>query len=447
MGTAVPKTFLPAPQQKPLGGRAVSSGKKIWSAALLATAMLAVTAACGSGESSTDGKVKLRFAYWGSDSRREMTEAAIAKFEEKNPNIDVEGEISDFPSYYERLATQVAGRDAPDVITLEIRAVREYAERGALADLASKVSAADIDSKILATGVVDGKQYAIPSGVNSFTMVINPALVKRAKATPPDDSSWTWEDFVELCSDVTAGTGGKVTGTQLSWNPAYLQIYAAQKGELLYNGNKLGITPQTLKDWWAITQDLIRTKGSPTADKSSELYDAGIEQTLIGTNTGATSLIWTNVLGAATKASGQELELVRMPKIEGAQTSGMFLQPAMFYTASARSENAAEAAKFIDFMINDPEVGGIVLSDRGLPANAKVLSAVSDKLPEADQKTLAFVNEVRGELADPPAAPPKGSSAMEGILRRYSEEVIFNRMTPDEAAQKLITESNALLAG
>ncbi|TDC85390.1 extracellular solute-binding protein [Nonomuraea deserti] len=424
----------------------MSSGKKIWSAALLATAMLAVTAACGSG-GSTDGKVKLRFAYWGSDARREMTEAAITKFEAKNPTIDVEGEISDFPSYYERLATQVAGRDAPDVMTLEIRALREYAERGTLADLASKVSAADIDAKILATGVVHGKQYAIPSGVNSFAMVVNPALVKRAKATLPDDSSWTWEDFVDLCSQVTAGTSGKITGTQLSWNPAYLQIYAAQKGEQLYTGNKIGVSPQTLKDWWAITQDLIKTKGSPTADKSSELYDAGIEQTLIGTNTGATSMIWTNVLGAAAKASGQELDLIRMPKIEGATTSGMFLQPAMFYTASARSEHAAEAAKFIDFMINDAEAGQIILSDRGLPANAKVLSAVSAKLPDADQKTLAFVNEVRGELAEPPAAPPKGSSAMEGILRRYSEEVIFNRMTPDEAAQKLITEANALLAG
>ncbi|SEG99230.1 multiple sugar transport system substrate-binding protein [Nonomuraea solani] len=425
----------------------MSSGKKIWSAALLATAVLAVTAACGGGGESADGRVTLRFSYWGSDARQKMTDAAIAKFEAKNPNIDVQGEISDFPSYYDRLSTQVAGRDAPDVMTLEIRGLREYAERGTLADLASKVNTADIDGEVLSTGVVDGKQYAVPTGVNAFSMVINPALVEQAKATMPDDKTWTWEQYVELCAKVSAGGGGKITGTQLIWHPAYLQIYAAQKGEQLYDGNKLGMSAQTIKEWWGITQSLIETKGSPNAAKSTEIYEAGIEQTLIGTNTGATMMMWSNVLGAATKASGQNLELLRMPKIEGARTGGMFLQPAMFYTASARSKHAAEAAKFIDFMVNDVEAGQDILSDRGLPANEKVLAAVSAKLPPVDQKTVAFVKEIQDELADPPAAPPKGSSAMESILRRYSEEVIFNRMTPDEAVQKFITETNALLAG
>ncbi|MFC4015413.1 ABC transporter substrate-binding protein [Nonomuraea purpurea] len=424
----------------------MSSGKKIWSVALLATVMLAATAGCGSG-ANTNGKIKLRFSYWGSDARKKMTEEAIAKFEAKNPTIEIEGVISDFPSYYDTLATRVAGRDAPDVITLEIRALREYAERGALADLAAKVNTSDIDSKLLTTGVVVGKQYAIPTGVNAFSMVVNPALVKQARVVLPDDSSWTWEDFIELCSKVTAGSGGKVTGTQLSWNPAYLQIYAAQRGELFYDGNKLGLSPQTIKDWWGITQNLIRTKGSPDAAKSSAIYDAGIAKTLIGTNTGATTMMWSNVLGAATKASGQNLELLRMPRIRAATTGGMFLQPSMFYAAYSESKHPFEAAKFIDFMVNDPEAGQIILSDRGLPANAKVLSAVSGKLPDADQKTMAFVNEIRGELATPPAAPPKGSSAMESILKRYSEDVIFSRMTPDVAARKFITEANALLAG
>ncbi|MEU8401663.1 extracellular solute-binding protein [Nonomuraea sp. NPDC048892] len=424
----------------------MSSGKKIWSSALLAAAMLTVTAACGGGESGGGG-IKLRFSYWGGDARQKMTDAAIAKFEAKNPGIDVEAEVSDFPSYYERLSTQVAGRDAPDVMTLEIRGLREYAERGTLAELASKVDTSEIDAKVLATGVVDGKQYAIPSGVNAYSMVLNPALVEGAKAALPDDASWTWKDFVELSSKVTVGSGGKVTGTQLNWNPAYLQIYAAQKGEKFYDGNKLGVSQQTIKDWMAIAQDLIKTKGSPGAAKSSELYDIGIEQTLIGTNTGASMMMWSNVLGAAAKASGQNLELLRMPKAEGATTGGMFLQPAMLYTASSKSEHPAEAAKFIDFMVNSSEAGEIVLSDRGLPANSKVLAAISAKLPPADQKTMAFVNEIRDELTDPPAAPPRGSSAMEDVIRRYGEEVVFGRMSPDEAAQKLITEANALLAG
>ncbi|MCF6473245.1 extracellular solute-binding protein [Nonomuraea sp. MG754425] len=428
----------------------MSSGKKMWSAALLATAVLAVTAACGSGGGAgetADGKIKLRFSYWGSDARQKMTEEAIKKFEAKNPTIDVEGEFSDWASYYETLSTKVAGSDAPDVMSLEIRGLREYADRGTLADLASKVNTADVDAKVLGTGAIDGKQFAIPTGVNAFSLLVNKGLVEQSKAALPDDKTWTWEDYVELAGKISAGSGGKVTGTQLSWNPAYLQIYATQKGEPFYDGNKLGMTPETIKEWWAIMQNLIKGKGAPEAAKSSEIGATSIDQSLLGTNTGAMGMWWSNQLGAASKASGQELDLLRMPKIKGATAGGMFLQPAMFYGASSKTEHAAEAAKFIDFMINDPEAGAIILSDRGLPASSKVLTAVRDKLPEADQKTLAFLDENKGELTDPPAAPPKGASAMEDILTRYSEEVMFGRLTPDDAAQKFITEANASIAG
>ncbi|MEV0390599.1 extracellular solute-binding protein [Nonomuraea sp. NPDC050643] len=429
----------------------MSSGKKMWSAALLATAVLAVTAACGSGSGggsdSADGKIKLRFSYWGSDARQKMTEEAIKKFEAKNPTVDVEGEFSDFASYYETLSTKVAGSDAPDVISLEIRGLREYADRGTLADLASKVNTADIDAKVLSTGAIDGKQFAIPTGVNAFSLVVNPSLVEANGQKLPDDTKWTWDQYVELASGISTQSGGKVTGTQLSWNPAYLQIYAAQKGEPFYSGNKLGVTPETVKGWWSIMQNLVKTKGAPDAAKSAEIGATSVDQSLLATNTGAMGMWWSNQLGAVTKASGQDMDLLRMPKIDGATSGGMFLQPAMFYTASSKSEHAAEAAKFIDFMINDPEAGQIILSDRGLPASSKVLAAVKDKLPDADKKTLAFIDEVRSELADPPAAPPKGASAMEDILTRYSEEVMFGRMTPDDAAQKFITEANASIAG
>ncbi|MBO3750049.1 extracellular solute-binding protein [Streptosporangiaceae bacterium NEAU-GS5] len=203
--------------------------KKMWSAALLATAVLAGTAACGGGSGggeSADGKVKLRFSYWGSDARQKMTEEAIKKFEAKNPNIDVQGEFSDFDSYYETLSTKVAAGDPPDVITIEIRGLREYADRGTLADLSGKVGTADIDPKVLGSGALDGKQFAIPTGVNAFSLVVNPSLVEGSGQKLPDDTAWTWDDYVNLASKVTSGSSGKVTGTQLSWNPAYLQIYA-----------------------------------------------------------------------------------------------------------------------------------------------------------------------------------------------------------------------------
>ncbi|WP_219503358.1 ABC transporter substrate-binding protein [Nonomuraea ceibae] len=427
----------------------LSSRKTMWKVAALSVAVLTAVTACGSGDSGEGGggeggKTTITFAYWGSDARQKLTEQVIAKFEEKNPTIDVEGDFSNWDSYYEKLATKVAANDAPDVLSIEIRGLSEYAGRGALADLAGKVPTADLDQQVLASGQVDGKQYAIPTGVNAFSMVANTAALEKAKKELPKDTDWTWDQWMALAQEIS-GAGG-VTGAEYNFNPAFLQIYAAQRGEKFYDGNKIGVSPDTLKSWWAIHQKLIETKGSPDAAKSAEIGATGPEQSLLGTNAGAMGMWWSNQLNALTKSSGSEMTLLRMPKLEGATTGGMFLQPAMFYAASAKSEHSAEGAKLIDFLVNDPDAAAILLSDRGLPTNTKVLDAVKTKLPETDQKTLAFIDEVRSELS-PIQVPPKGALEMEDILKRNSEEVMFGRATPDAAAQKFLTEANAAIAG
>ncbi|MFE3449245.1 ABC transporter substrate-binding protein [Nonomuraea sp. NPDC059194] len=423
--------------------------RSVKTVALLAAAVLTLTACggdAGSSAGTADGKVKLRFSYWGSDSRQKLTEQAIAAFEKKNPTIDVVGEFSDWPSYYESLATKVAANDAPDVMTIEIRGLAEYAGRGALADLTGKVDTADLDQGVLASGNLDGKQYAIPTGVNVWTMMANKAAVEKAGQQLPDDKTWTWDDYIGLAEKISKSGDGSVYGTEYTFNPANLTVFAAQRGEKFYADGRIGLTPDTLKAWWATFIKLQETKGSPDAAKMAEIAAAGQEQSLIATNKGAFGMWWSNQLGAMSKSSGSELTLLRLPRLADAATSGMFLQPAMFWSASSRSEHQAEAHKFIDFLLNDPEAGGILLSDRGLPVNAKVLEAVKSKLPAADQQTLTFLDAVKSELT-PVVVPPKGGSKMEDIIKRYSEAVTSGQQSPDEAAAKLLEEANAAIAG
>jgi multiple sugar transport system substrate-binding protein len=425
----------------------------MWTAAFLAATVLTMTGACGSGNDANDGggqttagKVKLTFAYWGSDSRQKLTEEAFKKFEEKNPNIEVVGDFSTWDSYYEKLATKVAADDAPDVLSIEIRGLSEYARRGALADLSGKVTTTDLDQQVLQAGQVDGKQYAIPTGVNAFAMVVNEDLIKKAGQKVPDDKTWTWDQFADLAKSVTGKGGDGSFGAEYNYNPAFLQIFAAQRGEKFYDGNKIGMSPDTLKAWWATEQKLIDTKGAPDAAKMDEIGSTGPEQSLLGTGKGAMGMWWTNQLNALTSSSGKELTLMRMPKTEGSTTGGMFLQPAMYYAMSAKGKHPAEAAKLIDFLVNDPDAAAILLSDRGLPTNSKVLTAVREKLPATDQQTLDFIDQIKPELS-PISPPPQGALQMEDILKRASQSVMFGKATPDEGAQQFLTEANAAIAG
>src|SRR5436309_2296908 len=85
-------------------------------ALLVAVALVAVTAACSSNNSTApeSGKVELRFAWWGNAARAELTNTAIKAFEAENPNITVKPEYGDIGGYFDKLATQVAANDAPD---------------------------------------------------------------------------------------------------------------------------------------------------------------------------------------------------------------------------------------------------------------------------------------------------------------------------------------------
>ena len=413
--------------------------------AATALTLLAVSAtACGSGDGDSGGKNKIVFSYWGSDSRQKLTEAAIARFEAKNPGIDVEGDFSDWDSYYEKLATKTAAGDAPDVMSIEIRGLAEYAGRGTLADLTGKVNTADLDQSVLKAGQVDGRQYAIPTGVNAFPLIVNRAAVEKYGQKMPDDKTWTWDDYIATSQRITEKSGGKVWGTEYNENPAFLQIFAAQRGEQFYGDGKVALSEQTVKDWWALLKKIIDTKAGPSASKMLET-GTKVDLALLGSNTSVFGSWWSNQLDALTKGSGQELDLLRMPKAPGASASGMFLQPAMYYTISSRTEKSENARKFVDFLVNDPEAGGILLSDRGLPTNAKVITAIKGKLTPADQKVLAFMESIKGDLS-PVVVPPKGAMEMEDILKRATDSVLFGKAQPDAAAKTFLTEANTALS-
>src|SRR5690606_34651327 len=74
-------------------------------------------AAPGNSSSNTSDKVQepveLRIAWWGGDARHQMYNAILDNFEKEYPHITVLREFTDWGPYWEKLATQTAGGNAP----------------------------------------------------------------------------------------------------------------------------------------------------------------------------------------------------------------------------------------------------------------------------------------------------------------------------------------------
>ncbi len=143
-------------------------------------------------EASTEanGETTLRLAWWGNEPRHNMYNDLADMYEEQNPGITIEREFAGFDPYFEKLATQVAGGNAPDIIHMHPNYLYDYGNRGALLDLTPLVESGQIDlSKwpqgIIDTGKIDDKLYMLTLGNSSVGMHYNPQLFAEAGVTEP----------------------------------------------------------------------------------------------------------------------------------------------------------------------------------------------------------------------------------------------------------------------
>jgi multiple sugar transport system substrate-binding protein len=420
---------------------------------VVAALALSATACGDDDEGSEGGPVTLRFSWWGSDTRHTATQKVIDLYESKNPDVKIEGDYVAWADYWDRLATGVAGGNSPDIIQMESRYVREYADRGALADLTpflgSTISDADLDPSVAKIGEIDGKNYAIPTGVNIYAIVANPTVLQAAKTPPPDDKTWTWDQFLQTAAQVTKASPKGTYGVQnMGYVDAGLEVFARQKGESIYGPDgKLAISDATLKEWFNLIIRSRDTGAEPPASVSVEVQAGGVDQSLIATGKGAFGTWWTNELPALTEGAKTDLSLMRFPGESAGSQPGMFLKPAMFYSVGGKSKHQEEAAKFVDFLVNDPEAAKIILSDRGMPVNLKNREAIVPTLEAADQKSAAFIKEVEGSVSEPPPLPPKGAGEVNTVIQQINEQVLFNRLSVDDAVKQFRSQAEAAIAG
>ena len=144
---------------------------------------------------------RLRMTWWGGADRAKRTNDAVAAYVKRNPNVRVDTDTVGWGDYWTRLATQVAGGNAPDLIQMDYRYMFEYARRNTLRPLDDLIpdplAIADFGESNLGTGRVDGKLYAVPMGINSTAMFFDRTAIegfglKVADLTLdwPTENSW-----------------------------------------------------------------------------------------------------------------------------------------------------------------------------------------------------------------------------------------------------------------
>ncbi|WP_193107031.1 extracellular solute-binding protein [Brachybacterium sp. FME24] len=87
-------------------------------AAATSAAALGSLSACGPSAGPTEDS-GLAVTWWGNALRNELTQEAIDSYVETHPDVAMSPQAGEWTSYWDRLATQVAGGTPPDLIQMD----------------------------------------------------------------------------------------------------------------------------------------------------------------------------------------------------------------------------------------------------------------------------------------------------------------------------------------
>ena len=394
----------------------------------------------GSQGGGGGGGTNLALAFWGNPTRNKNTQAEIDAYMKANPGVTISGQPGEFNTYWDKLATQTAGGNAPDIIQMDMNYISEYGSRGALLDL-SKVDVSKFVEGTVDSGKINGKLVGINAGINSALIFANPKVFEKAKMDLPDDKTWTWDQLIEVGAEVASKAGVAFGVASLMGSDALFGTFVRQHGKELFTENGLGFDVAEAQAWYDLMLKGQKAKAFGTPEQASEESSKVLDQSAIVVGTAAMQYYNSNQLEAVSAAAGQQLKMLRGASLAGKATERKtWYKASMLWSASAKTKNPDAAIAWINWFANSPEAANIDLAERGIPPNAEVLAAVKPKLSPAQQTVAKYISDIKSEVATTPIAPPPGGGTIATVLFRHGIDVLFGKTSSADGAQKFVDE-------
>jgi multiple sugar transport system substrate-binding protein len=391
---------------------------------------------------------QLRVFWWGSQERADRTNKAVDAFRTANAGIDTKTEFTGWSDYWPRLATRVAGRNAPDLVQMDYRYMFEYARRGAIVPLdqylGNLLDIADFGKTNLGSCSVDGKLYGINLGVNSSAMAYDAAAWQQTGVEPPKFGT-SWEEFASKCEAFGKANKRKKFYASVDASglePAF-ELWLRQRGKALYDDKgALAFDAKDAANWFKLWGALRDSGGCVTADIQA-LDKLTLETSPLALGYAAASFLHSNQFIGAQQLSKAKLSITAYPVTTGGKP-GHYLKPSQMWSVSSDTKAPELAVKLANFTVHDPAGVKILGVERGVPASPAMRDLAAASLDEVSKQMVDYVGKLDPYVGPLPPAPPKGAGEISFVLLRISQEVAFGT-TAEQGGEQFVTEAESIL--
>ncbi|OGS36699.1 MAG: hypothetical protein A2293_11520 [Elusimicrobia bacterium RIFOXYB2_FULL_49_7] len=183
---------------------------------ILFVGIIAVTAMAGCGKKADSSSqpanpdaVPIRIAFWGAVEEKEIITKTVTDWEKKNPHVKIVLEHIPSGSYTDKVLTEIAGGNPPDIIFCEVNIFVTFFYKDALLDLApflaedKNFDIKDFFPEVVARFSRDGKILCIPRDTAPFACIYyNKNLFDKFKLPYPKDD-WDMNQFLATSKMLT----------------------------------------------------------------------------------------------------------------------------------------------------------------------------------------------------------------------------------------------------
>jgi multiple sugar transport system substrate-binding protein len=421
---------------------------------ILAVLLLPAFAFGAGGKDSSGGASKsyMRLAWWGNTVRDERTLKTVELYQSQNPGVTIETETTGWSGYWDKLNTQAAAGNLPDLIQHDYAYILQWAGRNQLKDLTpytqnGVINVSRIPESALSAGKLNGKLYAISLGTNAFGIAYDPTVLAKAGVSF-DSTAWTLKEFEDIALTVYQKTGVKTLPFSTTDPKVSFDNFIRQTGKSFYSadGKSLGFADGAmLKEFWDLQLRLLDAGALVPPDQA--FITVSVEEDPFSKGQSWCQFVWSNQFAATANGANRPIELALFPSIPNAVRSGTFLKPSMFFSITANAENPDLAAKVFNFFLNDKGANDILMAERGVPVPEDVREYLSGKVEPTNQKVFAFVTlaAANSSAIDPP--DPAASGEILALFRDTTTQVLNKSVSSSDAVTRFMSRANQILGG
>lgn len=392
-------------------------------------------------------------AWWGEGDQNQRTADALNAYAQSS-GITVDPQGTNFNGYWDRLATQVAGGNAPDIFQVFLATMAEYAARGTVEPVGNYLDTV-IDTSDWSPAARDsvyfrGEQFFVPLGLSTQPAIIYNKTLLDSLGIAELNPDWTLAEFSDIGAQVSkalSAQGEQKWGfDDMGGQQTVLEAFVRSKGVNMFTDEgQLGFTKDDLVEWYEFWEKM-RADGIAVPVEARQ--QGGFEATGIIRGVAAFST------AAATKGlqgfqslSQDDLNFNPWPRHSAESERVELVTPIEWMVISANSDQKDEAAALLNYIVNDPASIAAMGISKGAPVGNTLRKQIleSGNLSETETKIYNAV-ETALPYSKPRVIYPPGSGPLVGpgtpLIGLLNDQIAFKQIDIPTAVDRFFSEAD-----